>query len=209
MIFLKNGQIYGEVKIMRLKRWEIALLASLLATLLVSAFPLGVQRELADKLTRLHVLANSDSPEDQTLKLQVRDAVLAASEGEPVLNEQLLQKLERAAQAEVIRRGYGYPVTVTREHCYFDTRVYETFSLPAGYYDAVRVVIGEGAGKNWWCVIYPPLCAGMCEQDWETVAREAGLTEDEIGLICEENGYVIRFQLIDWWGKALHKLRNQ
>lgn len=194
---------------MRLKRWEIALLASLLATLLVSAFPLGVQSELADKLTRLHVLANSDSPEDQTLKLQVRDAVLAASEGEPVLNEQLLQKLERAAQAEVTRRGYGYPVTVTREHCYFDTRVYETFSLPAGYYDAVRVVIGEGAGKNWWCVIYPPLCAGMCEQDWETVAREAGLTEDEIGLICEENGYVIRFQLIDWWGKALHKLRDQ
>lgn len=209
MIFLKNGQIYGEVKIMRLKRWEIALLASLLATLLVSAFPLGVQSELADKLTRLHVLANSDSPGDQTLKLQVRDAVLAASEGEPVLNEQLLQKLERTAQAEVIRQGYGYPVTVTREHCYFDTRVYETFSLPAGYYDAVRVVIGEGAGKNWWCVIYPPLCAGMCEQDWETVAREAGLTEDEIGLICEENGYVIRFQLIDWWGKALHKLRDQ
>lgn len=194
---------------MRLKRWEIALLASLLATLLVSAFPLGVQSELADKLTRLHVLANSDSTEDQTLKLQVRDAVLAASEGEPVLNEQLLQKLERTAQAEVIRQGYGYPVTVTRERCYFDTRVYETFSLPAGYYDAVRVVIGEGAGKNWWCVIYPPLCAGMCEQDWETVAREAGLTEDEIGLICEENGYVIRFQLIDWWGKALHKLRDQ
>ena len=194
---------------MRLKRWEIALLASLLATLLVSAFPLGVQSELADKLTRLHVLANSDSPEDQTLKLQVRDAVLVASEGEPVLNEQLLQKLERAAQTEVIRRGYGYPVTVTRERCYFDTRVYETFSLPAGYYDAVRVVIGEGAGKNWWCVIYPPLCAGMCEQDWETVAREAGLTEDEIGLICEENGYVIRFQLIDWWGKVLHKLRDQ
>ena len=65
MIFLKNGQIYGEVKIMRLKRWEIALLASLLATLLVSAFPLGVQSELADKLTRLHVLANSDSTDPQ------------------------------------------------------------------------------------------------------------------------------------------------
>ena len=109
---------------------------------------------------------------------------------------------------EVFRNGYTYPVTVTRENCYFDTRVYETFSLPAGYYDAVRVVIGEGVGKNWWCVIYPPLCAGMCEQDWETVAREAGLTQDEIGLICEEDGYVIRFQLVDWWGKVLHKLRE-
>lgn len=193
---------------MRLKRWEIALLASLLAVLLVCAFPLQAQSKLADKLTRLHVLANSDSPEDQTLKLQVRDAVLAASKGETVLDEALLKKLERAARAEVLRRGYHYDVTVTRETCYFDTRVYENFSLPAGYYDAVRVVIGAGAGKNWWCVIYPPLCAGMCQQDWETVAREAGLSEAEIGLICEENGYVIRFQLVDWWGKTMHKLRK-
>ena len=193
---------------MRLKRWEIALLASLLAVLLVCAFPLQAQSKLADKLTRLHVLANSDSVEDQTLKLQVRDAVLEASAGESVLDNTLLNKLEQAAQAEVFRQGYTYPVTVTRENCYFDTRVYETFSLPAGYYDAVRVVIGEGAGKNWWCVIYPPLCAGMCEQDWETVAREAGLTEDEIGLICEDEGYVIRFQLVDWWGKLIHKLRE-
>ena len=193
---------------MRLKRWEIALLASLLAVLLVCAFPLQVQSKLADKLTRLHVLANSDSPEDQTLKLQVRDAVLAASQGEAVLDEALLKKLERAAQAEVLRRGYHYNVAVTREICYFDTRVYENFSLPAGYYDAVRVVIGEGAGKNWWCVIYPPLCAGMCQQDWETVAREASLSEAEIGLICEENGYAIRFQLVDWWGKVMHKLRK-
>lgn len=193
---------------MRLKRWEIALLASLLAVFLVCAFPLQVQSKLADKLTRLHVLANSDRQEDQTLKLQVRDAVLAASEGETVLDARLLKKLERAAQAEVARQGYAYPVTVTRERCYFDTRVYENFSLPAGYYDAVRVVIGEGAGKNWWCVIYPPLCAGMCQQDWETVAREAGLTQGEIGLICEEEGYVIRFQLVDWWGKIAHRLRE-
>ena len=193
---------------MKWKRWEIALAASLLAFFLVCGFPLQVQSKLAEKLTRLHVLANSDSEEDQALKLKVRDAVLKVSAGEDNLDAALLEQLERAAQAEVFRNGYAYPVTVTRENCYFDTRVYETFSLPAGYYDAVRVVIGEGAGKNWWCVIYPPLCAGMCEQDWETVAREAGLTQDEIGLICEEDGYVIRFQLVDWWGKVLHKLRE-
>lgn len=193
---------------MKLKRWEIALLATLLATLLVCAFPLQAQSKLAQKLTRLHVLANSDSEEDQKLKLKVRDAVLAASAGEPVLNDTLLEKLEQAAQAEVLRQGYTYPVSVTRQECYFDTRQYDTFSLPAGYYDAVRVVIGEGAGKNWWCVIYPPLCAGMCEQDWETVAREAGLTEKEISFICEEDGYIIRFQLVDWWGKVLHKLHE-
>ena len=193
---------------MKWKRWEIALVASLLAFFLVCGFPLQVQSKLAEKLTRLHVLANSDSEEDQALKLKVRDAVLKASAGECILDAALLDQLERAAQMEVFRNGYAYPVTVTRDNCYFDTRVYETFSLPAGYYDAVRVVIGEGVGKNWWCVIYPPLCAGMCEQDWETVAREAGLTQDEIGLICEEDGYVIRFQLVDWWGKVLHKLRE-
>ena len=193
---------------MKWKRWEIALAASLLAFFLVCGFPMQAQSKLAGKLTRLHVLANSDSEEDQALKLKVRDAVLEASAGERILDAALLEQLEQAAQAEVFRNGYTYPVTVTREYCYFDTRVYETFSLPAGYYDAVRVVIGDGAGKNWWCVIYPPLCAGMCEQDWETVAREAGLTEEEIGFICEKEGYVIRFQLVDWWGKVLHKLRK-
>ena len=193
---------------MNLKRLEIALLASLLAAFLVCAFPIHAQNKLSDKLTRLHVLANSDSPEDQSLKLQVRDAVLAASEGEKELDQPLLNHLQRAAQQTVYRAGYDYPVTVTREHCYFNTRTYENFSLPAGYYDAVRVIIGAGEGKNWWCVIYPPLCAGMCEADWETVAREAGLSEEEIGLICEEEGYVIRFRLVDWWGKLMHRLRE-
>ena len=208
MIFLKAGQTMDEVKTMKLKRLEIALLASLLAAFLVCAFPIHAQNKLSDKLTRLHVLANSDSPEDQSLKLQVRDAVLAASEGEKELDQPLLNRLQRAAQQTVYRAGYDYPVTVTREHCYFNTRTYENFSLPAGYYDAVRVIIGAGEGKNWWCVIYPPLCAGMCEADWETVAREAGLSEEEIGLICEEEGYVIRFRLVDWWGKLMHRLRE-
>ena len=144
---------------MRLKRWEIALLASLLAVFLVCAFPLQAQSKLADKLTRLHVLANSDSVEDQTLKLQVRDAVLAASEGEAVLNDALLDKLERAAQAEVNRRGYAYPVRVTRENCYFDTRVYETFSLPAGGHRRGR---GEKlVVRDLSTAVHRNVCAGL------------------------------------------------
>ena len=193
---------------MRFKRWEIALAASLLAAVLFCAFPAHAQAQLADKLTRLHVLANSDEPADQQLKLQVRDAVLAASEGEAELSEALLQKLQRVAQQTVQKAGYDYPVQVSRERCYFDTRQYETFSLPAGYYDAVRVVIGEGKGKNWWCVIYPPLCAGVCEAELEEIAREAGLSEKEISFICEEEGYVLRFQLVDFLGKLVHKLRE-
>ena len=191
---------------MTFKRWEIALAAALLAAVLVCVFPIQAQRELANKLTRLHVLANSDDPEDQQLKLKVRDAVLEASQGETTLDDALLEKLRAAAQQTVYQQGKNHRVTVTRENCYFDTRVYDNFSLPAGYYDAVRVVIGTGEGHNWWCVIYPPLCAGLCEEDWETVAREAGLTQDEIGLICEEKGYVLRFLLADFWGKLVHFL---
>lgn len=190
------------------KRWEIALAASILAAILFCAFPAQAQSALADKLVRLHVLANSDSEEDQALKLQVRDAVLAASAGAAVLDDALLAQLQRAAQRTVWQAGRQYQVRVSRENCWFDTRVYEDFSLPAGYYDAVRVVIGAGEGHNWWCVIYPPLCAGACETDVETLAREAGLSEDEVGLICGEDGYAVRFRLAELWGQLLHWLKG-
>lgn len=193
---------------MRAVRFRIRLLAWLLAGCLLWAQPLGERPALGEKLTRLHVLANSDSAADQRLKLEVRDAVLEASEGAEEIDGALLHRLEQTARQTVRQAGYDYPVRVTREVCYFDTRAYERFTLPAGYYDAVRVVIGEGTGKNWWCVIYPPLCVGMCQTDWETMAREAGLTEDEIGLICEEEGYVIRFRLLDLWGKVQQWLRT-
>ena len=182
---------------MRLKRWEIGLLGSLLAVVLVCLNPVQTQAALADKLIRLHVLANSDTPEDQALKLKVRDGVLAAAEGETPD----LEALRKAAQAVVQSNGYDYPVTVTREYCWFDSREYDTFSLPAGYYDAVRVLIGEGAGQNWWCVVYPPLCAGVCEEELIETAKKYGWTEKEISLICEERGYIIRFRLADFWGK--------
>jgi len=193
---------------MALKRWEAALLVSLLTAVVVCLIPLQEQNLLADKLTRLHVLANSDEPADQQLKLQVRDAVLAASAGATAIDGELLKILQAAAQQTVEQAGYDYTVRVCRERCYFDTRQYETFALPAGEYDAVRVVIGSGAGKNWWCVIYPPLCAGLCEADLAEIAGAAGLTQKEISFICEENGYVLRFQLVDLWGKLVHKLRE-
>lgn len=193
---------------MKWKRWEIALTASLLTAILVCSFPIRAQEQLAGKLVRLHVLANSDSEEDQALKLQVRDAVLQASKGESEITDALLEKLRKAAQKTVYRSGKTQQVYVSRELCYFDTRVYEDFSLPAGYYDAVRVVIGKGEGHNWWCVIYPPLCAGVCEKDLAATAREAGLTEQEIGLICEQNGYILRFKLAELWGRILHTLRE-
>ena len=193
---------------MRFKRWEIALAISLLVAVWMCIVPIRAQNRLADKIVRLHVLANSDTVEDQRLKLTVRDAVLQAAEGVGEIDDTLLYKLQEEAQRTVETEGYDYPVQVTREHCWFDTREYETFSLPAGYYDAVRVIIGEGAGRNWWCVIYPPLCTGVCEKDLADIGKEFSLSEEEISLICEEKGYIIRFRLADLWGKLLHKMHQ-
>ena len=193
---------------MILKRWEAALLLSLLMAVLFCVIPMQEQAILSEKLVRLHVLANSDEPDDQRLKLEVRDAVLAASAHAETIDERLLAELQAAAQTVVVQNGYDYSVQVRYEPYYFDTRRYETFALPAGMYDSVRVILGEGAGKNWWCVMYPPLCAGICEENLAEIAASAGLSEKEISFICEENGYVLRFQLVDFWGKVVHKLRE-
>ena len=193
---------------MELKRWEAALLISLLIAVLFCMVPVQEQVLLSEKLTRLHVLANSDAPADQQLKLQVRDAVLEAASGAVEINDALLEQMQMAAQQTVARAGYDYAVQVRRERYYFDTRRYDTFSLPAGEYHSVRVIIGDGAGKNWWCVVAPPLCAGVCEAELEEIAVSSGLSEKEISFICEEKGYVLRFQLVDLWGKLVQKLRE-
>ena len=193
---------------MELKRWEAALLISLLIAVLFCMVPVQEQVLLSEKLTRLHVLANSDEPADQQLKLQVRDAVLEAASGAVEINDALLEQMQMAAQQTVASAGYEYAVQVRRERYYFDTRRYDTFSLPAGEYHSVRVIIGDGAGKNWWCVVAPPLCAGVCEAELEEIAVSSGLSEKEISFICEEKGYVLRFQLVDLWGKLVQKLRE-
>ena len=193
---------------------ELALCVGLLAALAVYIVPVHAQEELADKLTRLHVIAHSDSEEDQALKLQVRDRIIAEAgyaygsfTGE--IDDALLMRLQQAAQQEVYERGYRYPVAVTRENIFFDTRHYDGFSLPAGYYDAVRVVIGAGKGKNWWCVLFPPLCLGPAGEDIDAVAREAGLSDSDIALIREDGtGYVVRFKLAEVWGNVRHWLAS-
>lgn len=193
----------------KLRLVEIALLLFLAAFLASGAMALQTGQELSDKVVRLHVLANSDSDEDQALKLLVRDRLLACTEpilegaadrreAEALLRGQLLE-LERAAQEEIRANGYAYGVTVQLEDTVFPTREYEGFSLPAGKYLALRVLIGEGAGQNWWCVVFPPLCAAAAAEVPET-ALAAGLSADQVGLITEENeGYVLKSKLVEFW----------
>ena len=188
---------------------ELALLIGAAVLLLTGVWAVNTQRDLADRVVRLHVLANSDSEADQALKLQVRDVVLARAteilqqstdraEAETLLRESL-PELEALAQAEVQANGYDYAVTAELEETSFPTKDYDGFSLPAGEYLALRILIGEGAGQNWWCVVFPPLCTAASADVPET-ALAAGLTEDQVSLITEaEGGYELKFKVVEWW----------
>ena len=188
---------------------ELALLLGTAVFLLTGAWALNTQRDLADRVVRLHVLANSDSEEDQALKLLVRDAVLeratalleqteSRAEAEALLRESL-PELETIAEETVRANGYSYAVTAELEDTSFPTKEYDGFSLPAGEYLALRILIGEGAGQNWWCVVFPPLCTAASADVPET-ALAAGFTEDQVGLMTEEDiGYVLKFKAVEWW----------
>ncbi|MCI9609608.1 MAG: stage II sporulation protein R [Oscillibacter sp.] len=193
----------------RLRLAEIILLLFLAAFLASGAMALQTGQELSDKVVRLHVLANSDSQEDQALKLKVRDRILAYTEpllagaadrreAEALLRGQVLE-LERVAAQEIRANGCDYAVTIELEDTVFPTREYEGFTLPAGKYLALRTIIGEGAGQNWWCVVFPPLCAAASAEVPET-ALAAGLSSAQVGLITEEDqGYVLKSKLVEFW----------
>jgi len=193
----------------RLKPWEIALLIGVALCLLSGAAALRTQQRLAEKVVRLHVLANSDSEEDQALKLLVRDEVLeraeallaqsgSRQEAETLLRDHL-PEFEQVAEAVIAQEGSDYPVAVELADTRFPTKEYDGFTLPAGDYLALRVLIGEAAGQNWWCVVFPPLCTAA-SADVPASALAAGLSQDEVSLITEENqGYVLKFKAVELW----------
>lgn len=193
----------------RLRVWEVILLLGVAVLLSSGVFAVQTQQNLADKVVRFHVLANSDSEEDQALKLRVRDVVLAQAEellggsmnrteAESLLRGQLLE-LERLALQTVREEGYSYSVTVELADTDFPTRDYGDFTLPAGEYLALRVLIGEAEGQNWWCVVFPPLCTAAALDVSET-ALAGGLEEEEVALITEESTeYVLKLKIVEIW----------
>ena len=199
----------------KLKVVEVALLIGMALFLVSGTIALRTQDDLADKVVRLHVLANSDSEEDQALKLRVRDAVLARAtelleqsadrgEAETLLRGNLLE-LERIAAEEIQACGYNYPVTAQLTAAEFPTKEYDGFTLPAGEYLALRVLIGEAKGQTWWCVVFPPLCTAA-SADVPASALAAGFSQEEIGLITEENeGYILKFKAVEFWEELKRK----
>jgi len=190
---------------MKFKIWELSLITALVVTMLLCCVTQGSQNALADKLVRLHVVANSDSEEDQALKLKVRDAVIAEAEkalsGATSREEAIfslasnMDSIVKAAGEVVLREGKDYTVTASIANETFPTREYDTFSLPAGDYTSLRVSIGSGEGQNWWCVAFPPLCKSTAIVDR---SADIGLTDGEIALITgETGGYRLSFKTLE------------
>lgn len=159
---------------------------------------------IRQEVLRLHVLANSDSDEDQALKLKVRDRILSEAgtlfyqaETESSARkaaEENLPLIEAAAKAALKDAGAEGTVRVKVTRQFFDTRVYDGFTLPAGQYDAVQVVLGEGKGHNWWCVLYPPLCLSTAEKLPEELSK---FSEGERRLLESAPKYEVRFFLLE------------
>lgn len=160
--------------------------------------------EIRSDVLRLHVIANSDSSVDQNLKLRLRDYIL--EEGEDIFDgsvnvenavkkiEPKLAELENSAETFVKNAGFDYDVKITLSNEYFTTRTYESVTLPAGKYLALRVVIGSGEGHNWWCVMFPPMCVPAADKKDEI---ENVFTDKEIKLVESKPKYEPRFKVVE------------
>ncbi len=174
------------------------------------------RKTLNEELIRLHVVANSDSEEDQAIKLRVRDAVVeslqSAMAGVGDIEEAKayiadnLPKIQEIANQVLTKAGVDADAVVTLGKECFDTRYYDTFTLPAGVYESLRITIGEGEGHNWWCVVFPSLCLPATSEGFADVAAGAGFDDALTATLKGESEYEIRFFLLDKLGKLENML---
>ena len=163
----------------------------------------SVCENLQEDIFRLHIIANSDSAQDQELKLKVRDGILeytsklfgnCKSRDEAMISAQNnLEDIKKFSQELIYKYGYDYKVDAYITEMNFDTRIYDDFTLPAGKYNALRIVIGNGNGHNWWCMLYPALCIPSAQEN----KPELSLDENEIDVISNSDKYEVRFRLVE------------
>ncbi len=195
------------------KKILICSVAILLVALVASLFPIHGEAAIYDTVVRLHVVANSDSDEDQALKLKVRDAVISvvtpAVEGCKTQSEAIeaitaiIPDIESVARSTVAENGYSYAVAVELGEEYYPTKNYGSCAFPEGEYVSLRVLIGESAGQNWWCCLFPPLCLSSASAEDKDSNEEAfisvGLTSDQYKIVTESNTpkYKARFKILE------------
>ena len=187
------------------KKIKISVTVGIVVAILFSICSFAkTSEEIRSDVLRLHVIANSDTSVDQNLKLRLRDYIL--QEGKDIFNgsvnvenavekiEPVLPELEKSAKAFVNQAGFDYDVKISLSNEYFTTRTYETVTLPAGKYLALRVVIGSGEGHNWWCVMFPPMCVPAADKKDEI---ENVFSEKEIKLVERKPKYEPRFKVVE------------
>ena len=190
----------------------------LMASLLVAAYfgktcyiHRSYQEDIAKRVLRFHVLANSDSEEDQALKLKVRDAVGSymapkmkeasdVEDCERIVKENM-QKITEAAEEVIREEGYDYTVTAQLGDAKFPVKTYGAYTFPAGTYEALNLVIGAGEGHNWWCVAFPSLCLSATSEEFASRAAGAGFPDSLTGALDGEEKYEMRFFLLDALGE--------
>ena len=187
-----------------MKQAFTGILSILAAMLIACAIPTEADAEIYSDTLRLHILAASDSDEDQALKLRVRDGILAEYSAElsevtdledaRVTLEARLPDIVATAERIVAEAGYDYTVTASLGEEWYDTRDYGKMSLPRGVYTSLIIRIGKGQGRNWWCVMYPPMCLDLAtdapSDDWTS-----GYTGEELSLISGK--YRVKFKLLE------------
>ncbi len=183
-----------------------SVLIAAVLSVIISMLPFSAQCDhLTKEVFRLHILADNDTREAQSLKLKVRDAVLKKTEklyksadnlSEAIrLTDENLSMIADTAKKTVAKYGCSYPVKAEIKRMYFNTRYYGRVTMPSGFYDALRITIGEGKGHNWWCVMYPSLCVGASADYNELKDR----TSDDEYRVMTEDGYEFKFKVIEYF----------
>ena len=204
----------------------LTLLLILYTTICAFSYAKTTSKNLSDSVFRLHVLANSDSKEDQDLKYKVRDALInymntlctnitTREEAIKIANDNL-EKFKEIAKNQIKSSGYSYDVDLEIGNFNFPTKNYGDISLPAGFYDALRVKIGKAKGQNWWCVMFPPLCfiditSGTVPDSSKDLLKE-NMNEENFALISNNNSnheINFKFKILELFGKNKYELANK
>ena len=214
MAALVKNRVENNKKEIEMKSIPQFALTMLLATLMIAVVPTEKEGEIYKDTIRLHILANSDSREDQDLKIAIRDFLLKdygnimkgseSIDEAKSLAEDLQADMAESAEGYIRDLGYDYSVDVQLGQEWYDTREYDGFTLPAGYYTSLRVIIGDGAGQNWWCVMYPPMCMKIACDSAPADDGFIDYTKEEISLI-KSGKYNIKFKILEQLAIAFAK----
>ena len=199
---------------MKLKPIDITVFLTLIICIIATISFENDCKGIREDVLRLHGIANSDEDYDQELKLQVRDALLISGEkvfsgSEDIISAEksIADKkdvLLNTAEETITNLGFDYDVKIELARSYFPTKTYGELTLPAGYYKAVRVIIGEGKGKNWWCIMFPPLCLPAATDNKEVMGDF--LSDKEMDIVTSDPKIEVRFWLIEKYYELKNKL---